>query len=51
MSETNIDGIVLVEGSESVILTDIEQLEGNSEKFIITKLVKKEKSYFKLVET
>jgi hypothetical protein len=51
MSESEIDGIVLEEKGEQVIMTDIEQIEGNGEKFVISKLVKRGKSYFNLVGT
>eukprot|EP00092_Neocalanus_flemingeri_P029509 GFUD01032042.1.p1 GENE.GFUD01032042.1~~GFUD01032042.1.p1 ORF type:complete len:673 (+),score=157.51 GFUD01032042.1:250-2019(+) len=50
MSEAVIDGIVLQEASgEQVILTDITQIEvTDTTSFVITKIVRRGKSYFKL---
>jgi hypothetical protein len=50
MSEDLIDGVLLEEGGEKVILTTIEPIEETGrENFIVSKLDKRGKSYFSLV--
>ena len=49
MGESDVDGIVIVEAEDQVILTDIEQLEVISSSYVVSKIVKRGKTYFKLV--
>jgi len=51
MGETEVDGIVIEEDGDSFIQTNIEQLmEGGGDRFRVTKIDKRGKKYFKLVE-
>ena len=49
MGESGVDGIVIVEAEDQVILTDIEQLEVSSSSYVVSKIVKRGKTYFKRV--